>query len=130
WTEVDSRIMVRVLSKEKEDGKQADGGWKKGSWTAVVNELKKQGSTKDPAKTVQKCIDHWAVLKSSFVAVQRLWALSGFGWDDSQKIVTATDEVWDAYLAYAHWRKNAILLYDEMLFLVDGLVATVAGAFH
>jgi len=37
-------------------------------------------------------------LKGNFVQVQKLRELSEFGWDDATKCVTASDEVWDAYL--------------------------------
>jgi len=37
-------------------------------------------------------------LKKDYLIVKKLRELSGFGWDDDLKIVTATDEVWEAYL--------------------------------
>ncbi|THU75897.1 hypothetical protein K435DRAFT_706161 [Dendrothele bispora CBS 962.96] len=36
--------------------------------------------------------------KAEFRVVSTLRTLSGFGWDDTRKMVIATDEVWDAYL--------------------------------
>ena len=41
-------------------------------------------------------------LKQEFEIVKELRGLSGFGWDDIKKIVTATDEVWEAYLAVSN----------------------------
>jgi len=37
-------------------------------------------------------------LKEIFLIVQKLCELSGFGWDDIQHIVMASDEVWGSYL--------------------------------
>ncbi len=36
--------------------------------------------------------------KAEFKVVSTLQGLSGFGWDDVRKMVTAMDQVWDAYL--------------------------------
>jgi Myb/SANT-like DNA-binding domain len=36
--------------------------------------------------------------KEEYKIVKTLWSLSGFGWDDSKKMVTAEPQVWDAYL--------------------------------
>ncbi|KAJ7851311.1 hypothetical protein B0H14DRAFT_2350369, partial [Mycena olivaceomarginata] len=73
-------------------------------------------------------------LKGAFNAVRKLRDLSGFGWDDGLKMVTASDEVWELYLATHEnarkWRKTRFPLYDDILIIVDGIVATGAGAFH
>jgi hypothetical protein len=64
-------------------------------------------------------------------------------------MVTASDEVWELYLAVRllfyfyllsdtfqthenarKWRKTRFPLYDDILIIVDGIVATGAGAFH
>jgi hypothetical protein len=94
-------------------------------------------------------------LKSEFIEVKKLREQSGFGWDDARKMVTATADVWEKYLAVglcymcisehflmpaycvtkAHpkakpWRKKAFPLYDDMLELVEGIVATGETAFR
>ncbi|KAJ7735178.1 hypothetical protein B0H16DRAFT_1731442 [Mycena metata] len=65
---------------------------------------------------------------------KKLRGLSGFGWDEGLKIVTASDDVWAAYLEKHEnakkWRKKPFPLYDDIMFLVDDKVATGAGAFH
>ncbi|KAH9052000.1 hypothetical protein EDB83DRAFT_2316626 [Lactarius deliciosus] len=38
-------------------------------------------------------------IKQEFETMKELRGLSGFGWDDVKNTVTATDEVWEAYLA-------------------------------
>jgi hypothetical protein len=45
-------------------------------------------------------------LKKNYKEVDKLRNLSGFGWDDERKLVTAMDAVWEAYLAVsalAYW---------------------------
>ncbi|KAJ6552892.1 hypothetical protein B0H19DRAFT_879593, partial [Mycena capillaripes] len=104
---------------------QSDNGWKPQVWPlccdAVAAEKGKGGE-----KTAEKCADHWTKV-TSFNEVRELWALSGFGWDEGLKLVTASDDVWDAYLGKHEnakkWRKKPFPLYDDILFLVDGTVA-------
>ncbi|KAJ7745907.1 hypothetical protein DFH07DRAFT_711778, partial [Mycena maculata] len=73
-------------------------------------------------------------LKNSYNLVSAIRHASGFGWDDGLKIPTAASDVWDAYITKhpkaARWRRTPFPLYDEILYLVDGVVATGAGAFH
>ncbi|KAE9390708.1 hypothetical protein BT96DRAFT_775954, partial [Gymnopus androsaceus JB14] len=57
-------------------------------------------------------------MKAEFKIVATLRSLSGFGWDDVRKMVTATDEVWDSYLE-GHpkarpFRKSPFHHYDEI----------------
>jgi hypothetical protein len=37
-------------------------------------------------------------LKQEFDIVKELRGISGFGWDDERKVVTASPEVWEPYL--------------------------------
>ena len=66
--------------------------------------------------------------------VEQLRNASGFGWEDASKRVVATDAVWDTYIKAhkkaAQWRHTPFPLYDETQYLVKGVVATGAGAFH
>ncbi|KIL55164.1 hypothetical protein M378DRAFT_42800, partial [Amanita muscaria Koide BX008] len=112
WTLDDDKILLDVLREQKVAGNQSESGWKPQVWTAVAQALKDRGKEK----------------------VDKLQHLSGFGWDNEKKLVTATEAVWEAYLAAhpkaARWRKTSFPLYDKMYFLVDGIIATGAGAFH
>ena len=48
-------------------------------------------------------------LKQEFDIVKELRGLSGFGWDDERKVVTASADVWEAYLEVSHPLPTAIL---------------------
>ncbi|KJA19982.1 hypothetical protein HYPSUDRAFT_142971 [Hypholoma sublateritium FD-334 SS-4] len=73
-------------------------------------------------------------LKKSYVQVKTLRDSSGFSWDDFKQVVTASVEVWDAFLAkrknFAKWRDTPFPVYDMMHDLVNGTVATGGGVFH
>ncbi|KAF7314853.1 Myb-like domain-containing protein [Mycena kentingensis (nom. inval.)] len=133
WRDADDATAVAILRQCKDNGMQADSGWKPVVWTQVSVGLK---DSPGPEKTPEKCRDHWGTLKANFLEVRELLKLSGFGWDDGLKMVTAVDDVWDRLLKvpgnkkYAKWRKKCFPIYDDVLFLVDGIVATGVGAFH
>ncbi|KAJ6527228.1 hypothetical protein DFH09DRAFT_1328195 [Mycena vulgaris] len=132
WTDADDAAMVAALRKGKDDGFQADSRWKPQVWAFVVDALE---DSPDPPKTSSKCQDHWGKsLKNSFNSIRAVREASGFGWDNGLKMATATESVWDPYLTRdpnaARWRNTPFPLYDEILYLVDGIVATGAGAFH
>ncbi|KAJ7717640.1 hypothetical protein DFH07DRAFT_761906 [Mycena maculata] len=73
-------------------------------------------------------------LKSAFNSCAATRNTSGFGWDEGLKMPTALAEVWDAYIdrhpKAARWRTTPFPLYNDILYLVEGIVATGAGAFH
>ncbi|KAI9464861.1 hypothetical protein HD554DRAFT_2120038 [Boletus coccyginus] len=85
-------------------------------------------------KTTKNCSHHWAMLKANCLVVQQLVNLSGFGWDDSTKMVTAEESVWEKYLeAHSkakHWHYNPFPLYEDILGLIEGCHATGEGALH
>ncbi|KAJ3562714.1 hypothetical protein NP233_g9400 [Leucocoprinus birnbaumii] len=114
WTDTENAVMCHVLVEQKEKGNQSGAGWKWQVWTIVSDTLAQEVMPKGPAKDATKCADHWTNLKKSFNQVERVRNASGMGWDNALKICTATEEVWKALIAY----------------LVHGVVATGAGAFH
>ncbi|KAJ7659059.1 hypothetical protein DFH06DRAFT_1406054 [Mycena polygramma] len=103
WNDEADAILVDKLRWAKDQGFQSESGWK-------------------------------PQLKKAFLLVQKLRGYSGFGWDDGLKLVTTSDDVWAALLEkkpkFKRWRKTPFPLYDDVLYLVEGIVATGAGAFH
>ncbi|KAH9180209.1 hypothetical protein EDB89DRAFT_1917859 [Lactarius sanguifluus] len=61
--------------------------------------------------------------KNEFYAVKDLQAVSGFRWNDKEKLVTAPADVWDAYIkTHPHATKlggRRFLLYDSMAYLLN-----------
>lgn len=105
--------LVSTLCNAFRSGQQAESGWKPPVWTAVIKEFEDAGL---PTKTVKQCKDRWQKvciielfqveeltyndeqLKKQYRIVKAIRNTSGFGWDDTKKIATATAEVWDAYI--------------------------------
>ncbi|KAH9168569.1 Myb/SANT-like domain-containing protein, partial [Lactarius sanguifluus] len=100
WSEADKATLVHTLASEKAKSNWGDNGPKKVAWTAcevaLLGSEKTSGGT---PKTIQSTKNRWQRIKQEFETVKELRGLSGFGWDDAKKMVTATDEVWEAYLA-------------------------------
>ncbi|KAJ7912870.1 hypothetical protein B0H13DRAFT_1505156, partial [Mycena leptocephala] len=118
--------LITTLRKCKDDGLQSDSGWKPVTWTQCATALK---DSPGPVKTATKCQDHFTKsLKGAFKSVREVRGASGFGWDDGLKMVTAMPQVWDAYIerhpSAEKWRTTSFPLYDDILYLVDGIVAT------
>ncbi|KAG1858919.1 hypothetical protein F4604DRAFT_1518960, partial [Suillus subluteus] len=111
WKSNDDAVLIATLLKEREEGRQSDSGFKPKSFVACAEAL--QGSEKTSggvAKTSGSCHDHWGKLKKDFAVVKKLREQSGFGWDNTLKIVTAPPDVWEKYLETHKkakvWRKK------------------------
>ncbi|KAJ7703618.1 hypothetical protein B0H17DRAFT_1127233 [Mycena rosella] len=112
WCDADDAALIRKLRECKDMGMQSESGWKPQVWHLCAECLKGgAGGT----KTAEKIADHYTN-------------------DDGLKMVTASDDVWEVYIESHNkarkWRNTPFPLYDEILYLVDGIIATGAGAFH
>ncbi|KAJ7802458.1 hypothetical protein B0H13DRAFT_1931871 [Mycena leptocephala] len=91
WRDVDKVKLLNRLRRGKTNGFQADSGWKPQIWNYCAADL---AGTPGAEKTAAKCKDHCQI-KKSFAEVHAICNLSGFGWDEGLKMVTATLDVWD-----------------------------------
>ncbi|KAH8991105.1 hypothetical protein EDB86DRAFT_2936780 [Lactarius hatsudake] len=124
WSRVDEATLVSTLIDEKVKGNWNGNLPKAAAWAAcqlaLVDSEKKSGGG---AKTIESIKNKWQRFKNEFYAVQNLQAVSGFRWNDKEKIVTAPADVWDAYFkTHPHSNKlgrRRFLLYDSMAYLVN-----------
>ncbi|KAF8173246.1 hypothetical protein K438DRAFT_1850779 [Mycena galopus ATCC 62051] len=123
WTVPMLAILIRILLDEKKLG------WTSESYTKVVVALKATGHART-AKQVKGC---WTRLKGQYKIVKGMLSLSGFGWNPRSKCITATEEVWAAYLdkhpKNAGFKGRAFEHFDDMAFLCDDVMATGEDAF-
>ncbi|KAH6911967.1 hypothetical protein BKA70DRAFT_1266082 [Coprinopsis sp. MPI-PUGE-AT-0042] len=134
WSTEDRDILLRVLKKEKDGGNQSESGWKKTVWSTCASAFAAETSN-DPPKTGAKCNDQFGKLKEAYNEVNYLVNLSGFGWDGARNVVSAPEDVWAPILAnrptLKKWKDGKVWPhYSDMSYLVDGIVATGAGAFN
>ncbi|EGO03820.1 hypothetical protein SERLA73DRAFT_158298 [Serpula lacrymans var. lacrymans S7.3] len=129
WTSEDDATLVDKLKEAQTEGNQPDNNFKQPAFVAAAVVLVQSHKTSGGApKTSTNCSRRWGTLKAMCLVVQQLQELSGFGWDDTRKKVTAEEDVWDNYIA--PWRKNPFPLYNNIIGLIDGRYATGEGAFH
>ncbi|KAF8404226.1 hypothetical protein HHK36_009108 [Tetracentron sinense] len=74
---------------------KGDNGWKPRAYQAVVNVKNEKLGISLNKEQVRSQIKR---LKKEYLAISTLLDQSGFGWDDTKKMVTADDSVWDEYL--------------------------------
>ncbi|KAH9001595.1 hypothetical protein EDB92DRAFT_80708 [Lactarius akahatsu] len=124
WSRVDEATLVRTLIEEKVRGNWNGNLPKAAAWAAcqlaLVDSEKTSGGG---AKTIESIKNKWQRFKNEFYAVKDLQAVSGFRWNDQEKIVTAPADVWDAYIkTHPHankLRRRRFLLYDTIAYLVN-----------
>ncbi|KIL54101.1 hypothetical protein M378DRAFT_63866, partial [Amanita muscaria Koide BX008] len=126
WNSDCDLILLDVLIKQRESGLQtSNGNFHTSAWTEAEKALAKtEMLTGGAPKTVSGCQNRWATLKKDYASVKRLKEMSGFGWDDTAKTVTAPNEVWDKLLELGKWKSKGFPLFDNMADLVDGTYAT------
>ncbi|KAI0354583.1 hypothetical protein OH77DRAFT_469275 [Trametes cingulata] len=125
----DDHTLIEALTAQAALGNQSENGFKGVAFVAAAAAL--EGSEEDSggrAKTVQSCKDRFLTLKKEFFVVKKLRDQSGFGWNESEHLVTAPDDVWERYLE--KWRKTPFPLYADMSTLVEGTSATGEAAFR
>ncbi|KAG7091547.1 hypothetical protein E1B28_010576 [Marasmius oreades] len=136
WNAQEDKALCDALIEKKSKGKQSDGGWKSTVWIFVSERVADEEG--EGEKTPSKCQNHFKNLKDAYADNKRLQNMSGFGWDDEKKMVTAGDSQWDALKKtkakvkanLALWKNVAFPLYDKMALLCDGHMADGGHAFH
>lgn len=91
WSEDEITSMVLKLLQAKQDGNTSDNGFKSTVWTAVASNFV------DPLKHERRVAEtKFSRMKKDFGQIKWLrFEISGFGWDDERKLVTAEDSVWE-----------------------------------
>ncbi|KAJ7129933.1 hypothetical protein C8R46DRAFT_678274 [Mycena filopes] len=129
WPATGLAILVRVFLEEKKLARQAESGWTAESYHRVVVALAAEGIVRT-TKQVKSC---WTRMKGQYKIVKGMLTLSGFGFNAATKTVTATEQVWDAYLQkhkkHAAFKNRPFIHYDDLAFLCDDVMATGEDAF-
>ncbi|KAF5334517.1 hypothetical protein D9611_013836 [Ephemerocybe angulata] len=137
WDAEADAVLINFLLDEKAAGRAtSNSSFKEISWTGAAEKLAgSEERTGGSPKTAAKCKGRYRAIKTDYNTVRTLVDKgSGWGWDHVNKVVTATPDVWDAYIK-AHpknekWRKDSFPLYDEVGQIVNGTVATGAHTYR
>jgi Myb/SANT-like DNA-binding domain len=107
WSDDDIKSLLTGLLDAKDKGLTSENGFKASVWSSI------SARYNDPQKQANRaCESKWARLKTDYRAVKFLRDLSGFGWDSTNFLVTAEDEVWEE-LAKVHMTSFTISLHGD-----------------
>ncbi|KAI0684609.1 hypothetical protein BC835DRAFT_1388890, partial [Cytidiella melzeri] len=115
WKPSAQAALVAALHKEKVEGRMVENGFKPVSWTYASAAVLEKAWIGVNAK---QCKSHWDMLCAQYKDLVRMRQLSGFGWNEEACQLTATADVWDAYLQ---------LMYHR---LIPSMCGTEHIAFH
>ncbi|KAF8395743.1 hypothetical protein HHK36_019694 [Tetracentron sinense] len=115
WTEEMDRCLDKILVEQMKRGNIIDNTLKPEAYTEVVRALNERfqlDMTKDNIRNRLK------TLKKQYGVLKELLAQSGFHWDETRKMVTANDSVWNNYIK-THpdaraFQERVIENYDEL----------------
>ncbi|KAH9063763.1 hypothetical protein EDB83DRAFT_804744 [Lactarius deliciosus] len=124
WSRDDEATLIRTLAEEKAKGNWGGNIPKAAAWDtcqlALVDSEKKSGGG---AKSIESIKSRWQRFKQEFNTVKELRAAAGFMWNDQEKIVRASADIWEAYVKthpYANkFRKKRFPLYDPIADLIN-----------
>nr|XP_027076068.1 uncharacterized protein LOC113699922 [Coffea arabica] len=125
WSRPMERLMLEILADEVKLGNRPNNSFKSSSFTRVVDAMKdKFGVT----CSVDHVENHLRTVRSSWSTIVKIREKSGFGWDDTLKMITASPSVYHAYIqknpGHDKYIQNKIKLYDEMAVVVGKDLAT------
>ncbi|RWR73107.1 L10-interacting MYB domain-containing-like protein isoform X2 [Cinnamomum micranthum f. kanehirae] len=95
WMESADEYLVDILIEQINLGRNDRTGWTTKRWREIERKMKEKYGrecVKDKIK------NRLRTLKHNYNHIKTLMGLSGFGWDDVTKKVTASDQVWDDYI--------------------------------
>ena len=110
WTPAMEQALLEGLARQVVDGKQAESGFKKEAWTAVIKDIQAvmPGAIPHPI-TQQQAKNKMAIWKRRYVIWVELGDLSGFGWNMELGLYTASEETWATYIAVSSYIYSSIL---------------------
>ncbi|KAK0542130.1 hypothetical protein OC845_006754 [Tilletia horrida] len=130
WSADDDETFLMELEEAQQQKLQSGGGFKPQVWQKIADKLALTW-TKGAVKSAAKVHDHFRNLKASWREVHDLVKMSGFGWDDGEGRVTASDSVWDALCAtapkYRKWKTRTFPYYERWTLLCA--TCTASGRF-
>ncbi|XXG77557.1 hypothetical protein AAC387_Pa08g1690 [Persea americana] len=132
WTPLQDDTLTQLMLDQCEKGRNIKGGFTCEWWDLLTKEMKTQYGdffSKDKLK------NRFKTLKKTYVDLKAMLDLSGFGWDDARKMVTAEPQVWKEYVAahpkaahytnkaFPNWASMAIIFGDSVADGRDGFAS-------
>lgn len=119
WSRPIERLMLEILADEVKLGNRPNNSFKSSSFTRVVDAMKDKFGVTCLAEHVE---NHLRTMRASCSTIVKIREKSGFSWDDTLKMITASPSVYQAYIqknpGHDKYIHNKIELYDEMAVVV------------
>ncbi|KAH9440416.1 hypothetical protein KEM48_000185 [Puccinia striiformis f. sp. tritici PST-130] len=126
WTPAMEKSAIELYVKAVEAGKRGDGGFKPEVHPHVASELLKEfpGNPFDSTKVKSKYTQGFKKTYDAFVACK---GASGFGWNEADCMVVASDDVWDEFLVShpcaKRFRNTPFPEYNDYQIIFEGHTA-------
>ncbi|OVA12614.1 Myb/SANT-like domain [Macleaya cordata] len=119
WTTQMDRILIDTLTEQLKLGHRGDNGWKGSAYQEVVEQMNRKLGLVISSDNVRNRLKVW---RNHYMAVKDCLSHSGFTWDNTLKMVTASNAVWDEYIKThkkaAIYRTKYFMNWDEIVPLV------------
>ncbi|XP_075640463.1 uncharacterized protein LOC142612230 [Castanea sativa] len=120
WLPPMHTTMLTVLAEEATKSNKPSNTFKPGSFATVAKAITEQFGVKCHAGYVE---NRMRTLRTMWTTIQTLQKKSGFGWDDSLKMITCNAKTYQeevmAHRKHADFLNKKIELYDELAIVVE-----------
>ncbi|KAL4645796.1 hypothetical protein ACB092_02G259100, partial [Castanea dentata] len=125
WLPPMHTTMLTVLAKEATKGNKPSNTFKPGSFATVAKAITEQFGVECHPSYVE---NRMRTLRTMWTTIQTLRKKSGFGWDDSLKMITCDAKTYQeevmAHCKHADFLNKKIEIYDELAIVVGKDLAT------
>eukprot|EP00268_Persea_americana_P015898 TRINITY_DN17508_c0_g1_i1.p1 TRINITY_DN17508_c0_g1~~TRINITY_DN17508_c0_g1_i1.p1 ORF type:complete len:102 (+),score=13.31 TRINITY_DN17508_c0_g1_i1:429-734(+) len=83
----------------KQRGRKIEKNFTKACWDEVLVKIKEETGREPNIVNAKNNLKNW---RAQYKEVKQLLNMFGFGWDDTRKMVTAPNDVWNALVQVCH----------------------------
>ena len=116
WKSSEDKILLNILKEQTLNGGKDGTGYTKKAWREIQEQF---NDSKVDKLELQQIKNRHKYYRSCYATMDRLLKLTGFGWDDEDKMIKAEDEVWEdiisVSLAHRIFRSLHVLLLTNTL---------------
>jgi hypothetical protein len=110
WKTPDDTCLIDIMKEHSVKGDKEGTGFSKQAWKEILVEFNtKRGLFLE----LQQIKNRHKYYRSCYRMISRLMKITGFGWNDTDKVITASKEAWDAMIlvSFRLFTKFKLILY-------------------
>ncbi|RWR83492.1 transposon protein, putative, CACTA, En/Spm sub-class [Cinnamomum micranthum f. kanehirae] len=124
WNPRAERVLMDTLLEMKLAGRKVEKNFNNACWEEAITKVREKTGLEPTASNAKNKYKNW---RTQYREVKQLLSMSGFGWDDTLKMVTTEDDVWDnleqAKSKLAKYKRIAVKFYEEIHDLIADDIA-------